>query len=928
MKTFLLSISIVLIQLFASFETIAGEHKTIDLTTAGTLATELTSGELTTVTYLTVTGNIDARDIKTMRDEMPLLDSVDLTGVNIVAYTGTEGPGVGNIVYAANSFPQEAFRNKTTLQSIILPNSITYISKFCLDYTKIKHLTIPDNVTELSNVAIAEIDSLTSIHIGSSFETISSTSFYKLYNLENLTISSSNTHFAVENNVLFTIDKATLVYFPPGLTGTYAIPGTVTEIFVSAFAFAKVEEVIVPNSVTKMNTSNFDRSALKYINIPASLTDISALAFRACDSLIAFDVDENNPMYCDVDGVLYNKDKTKLIRYPFAKEEDAHELIESAKEIEQYCFYYYYERDIEIPIVINDSLETIGVRSFSSGDFDKIVLPFTIKILLTKAFYSSYFDTLICHNPTPPELESQVFTSTSYNSNLLMVPKGSLNAYQTHADWGLFQNIEEMSGYAISFNVSEGNTSIENVEVQIENVSTLNTDANGYAEILDLAPATYHFTISHEGFEEYSDSVIITSFDMEQDIVLQYQQLTGNASITGTLQFGEELSVAVTETNNTGTLNYQWKRDDSEISGANTSTYTLVEADITKSISVEVTSSDQIGSISSTGTAAIEKADQEVPVAPTLASKTHNNITLNVVEGCEYAIDGGAWQLSVEFTGLTAETTYSLTQRYAETASHKASAASDALNLTTDKKLTGTVTVTGTLQFDEELTVAVTETNNTGTLSYQWKRNDEAINGATSNTYTLVEQDITKSISVEVTSSVETGSISSTGTAAIEKADQDAPVAPTLESKTHNNITLNVVEGYEYAIDAGEWQSSAEFTGLSAETTYSLTQRYAETATHKASAASSTLNVTTELATSVGHVTKSNIKVYPNPAVNFIIVSGINNGDDLILFDIIGNKLVHKKVDSDKTILDLGNLNSGVYFIKSQNSIVKILIEK
>ena len=59
--------------------------KTINVTTSGTLTTLLTSTEKTTVTDLTLTGNIDARDVKCMRDEMTVLAVLDLSGVSIIS---------------------------------------------------------------------------------------------------------------------------------------------------------------------------------------------------------------------------------------------------------------------------------------------------------------------------------------------------------------------------------------------------------------------------------------------------------------------------------------------------------------------------------------------------------------------------------------------------------------------------------------------------------------------------------------------------------------------------------------------------------------------------------------------------------------------------------------------------------------------------
>lgn len=55
---------------------------------------------------------------------------------------------------------------------------------------------------------------------------------------------------------------------------------------------------------------------VKVINIGASVTSIDAKSFYSCWALQRIEVDENNPNYCDIDGVLYNKDKTEIICYP------------------------------------------------------------------------------------------------------------------------------------------------------------------------------------------------------------------------------------------------------------------------------------------------------------------------------------------------------------------------------------------------------------------------------------------------------------------------------------------------------------------------------------------------------------------------------------------------------------------------------------
>ena len=78
-----------------------------------------------------------------------------------------------------------------------------------------------------------------------------------------------------------------------------------------------------------------------------------------------------------------------------------------------------------------------------------------------------------------------------------------------------------------------------------------------------------------------------------------------------------------------------------------------------------------------------EKADKTAPAAPTLKDRTYSSITLNTIEGAQYRCNGGAWQTSPEFIGLTAGTTYTFEAYYPETANSKASSASKAVEFST-----------------------------------------------------------------------------------------------------------------------------------------------------------------------------------------------------------------------------------------------------
>ena len=122
-----------------------------------------------------------------------------------------------------------------------------------------------------------------------------------------------------------------------------------------------------------------------------------------------------------------------------------------------------------------------------------------------------------------------------------------------------------------------------------------------------------------------------------------------------------------------------------------------------------------------------------------------------------------------------------------------------ALNDSIIPTLIGEVNIAGEPFFGETLT-AQTELSCTpsipdlGELSYQWRRDTIAIEGAVYPTYTLTEEDIYESVCVQVTAANCTGTITSPLFGPIKKAEQPAPEAPQMESRTESSITLVALE--------------------------------------------------------------------------------------------------------------------------------------
>ena len=78
-----------------------------------------------------------------------------------------------------------------------------------------------------------------------------------------------------------------------------------------------------------------------------------------------------------------------------------------------------------------------------------------------------------------------------------------------------------------------------------------------------------------------------------------------------------------------------------------------------------------------------------------------------------------------------------------------------------------------------------------------------------------------------------------------EKTEQTAPAVPTLKDRTYTSITLNTIEGAQYRCNDGAWQTTPEFTGLTAGTTYTFEAYYPETDVCKASPTSGAVEFST-----------------------------------------------------------------------------------
>jgi len=114
------------------------------------------------------------------------------------------------------------------------------------------------------------------------------------------------------------------------------------------------------------------------------VTGIGDAAFTGCNELTGIWVDGNNPAYCsDLNGVLYNKDKTVLVAAPF-KLSGSFTIPSTVKSIGGWAFYECRDlTDITIP----DGVTSIGEEAFlGCRKLTSITIPDSVTDIGDEAF--------------------------------------------------------------------------------------------------------------------------------------------------------------------------------------------------------------------------------------------------------------------------------------------------------------------------------------------------------------------------------------------------------------------------------------------------------------------------------------------------------------------------------------------------------------
>ena len=330
---------------------------------------------------------------------------------------------------------ENAFRENKTITKVELPKSVQSIKDNAFIYCGgLEEIKLPEGLEEIGKYAFAYCNGIKQIKLSDSVKSIGESVFYYCDNLTEVTLGK---------------DLKTMGYC--------AFRGC-----------GNLSKIIVEGNIDTIGSSSFDYTKVKELQIGKEVTLVKE-DFYGISSLERITVEKGNKNYISEDGVLYNKGKTKLIRYPESKTDITEyevpegvesignsafyynqcitkvKLPESLKDIEEYAFFYC--RNLA-EVRITDGLESIGKYAFSyCSDLTKLQLPDSLRNIELNAF--SYRDNLTIYCNANSKIAAYAenqnipyITSTHCITYDLQKSCSVLNGYEKVIEQDVIQNYQ------------------------------------------------------------------------------------------------------------------------------------------------------------------------------------------------------------------------------------------------------------------------------------------------------------------------------------------------------------------------------------------------------------------------------------------------------------------------------------------------------
>lgn len=279
------------------------------------------------------------------------------------------------IPYGIEVIGECAFQRCSLMREIVIPPTVRRIGEGAFYGCKYLHsINLPSHLTKIESLVFYGCQFLDKIDIPSGVEEIGVSAFNDCSSLKKIELPHSLKK--IESSAFHNCSSLRSI----------RIPGSVKSLdgFLCFWKCEGLREIEIEEGVEVLNSVFSDCTSVKTIVIPNSLKNVDGYSFECMPALKNIVLAKDNPNFVFIDGVLYSKDRKRLIRY-LPKRESTFEVPQSVRTIDKMAFRNC--RHLE-EIILHDSIREIDCFAFEHcTKLKKIVLSSKLKKLGNNTFF-------------------------------------------------------------------------------------------------------------------------------------------------------------------------------------------------------------------------------------------------------------------------------------------------------------------------------------------------------------------------------------------------------------------------------------------------------------------------------------------------------------------------------------------------------------